>query len=104
MDNLADPAQPVDSTLSVGAPVAAPVSEVAAAAPAEDPTDLYMQHFADVQNNIKKLNELFGKIDPNYSTNDRVKALIEWVALSQLQHVRMFDLCVEMNNFFGGSN
>jgi hypothetical protein len=81
--------------------------QVPQVAPAEvakdgvDPADTLMAKFDVVQAGVEKMGVTAIKLDKQPHDQARVEVLIEYVKQLQEQNESMYDLIVEMSNFFG---
>lgn len=64
-------------------------------------TDDYLKRFEDIENNNKKLVAIVKGFDSQPDDQQRLYAVMQYVRELQKHNDAMFDLLVEMNNFFG---
>ena len=86
-DNIADD--------EVAAPVAVPAEA------ADDSADVLMAKFDSVQTGIEQMGMTALKLDKQPHDQARVEVLIAYAKQLQEQNEKMYDLLVEMNDFFG---
>lgn len=70
------------------------------AIPTVDPADEYMQRFDDVRDQIDRLDKVAKSIDHQPDQDHRLAVVMDYIRGQQTLINDMYDLLVEMNNFF----
>mgnify|MGYP001559261421 FL=1 len=68
---------------------------------AEDDYDSYMKKFEDVEKGNIDLTEIMTRLTGKQTSENKINVLACYVRNLQKQNDRLYDLLVEMNNYFG---